>query len=247
MCSLCSPSSKYVRLVCSAGKKTLQQEPELPKMPKKPLSPYIQFRVKNLDDIQRNNPYLTAKEVENKVLEMWQGLSFEEKNLHSLEYEKKKTEYATQYKEFAEKLDALTVNQTSDSRGKRKGKLKLKPEEVYSVMKKKLIKETENIAKKEDCDSLGKPKIPKNSFTVYLNSLNQDGIKFKNFHEGSIMWKELPEEEKEIFRQKARVLQEQYQAALLVWETKMWEMGRYDLVRREQRTRLRRRQRLKGS
>uniref|UniRef100_A0A0P4WFB6 HMG box domain-containing protein n=1 Tax=Scylla olivacea TaxID=85551 RepID=A0A0P4WFB6_SCYOL len=234
-------------LVSSAGKKTLQQEPELPKIPRKPLSPYIQFRVNNLDDIRRNNPYLTHKEVNNKVVEMWQSLTFEEKNLHSLEYERKKAEYNILYKEFVKKLDALTVKQASDGRGKRKGRLKLKPEEDWKVMKEKLTKETKNV-KKAEYDRLGKPKYPKNSFILYLNSLKQDGIKLKNLlRDGSVMWKELPEEEKEIFRQKAKALQEQYQAALLVWETKMWEMGKCDLIRQEQRTQLRRRQRLGGS
>lgn len=87
--------------------------------------------------------------------------------------------FSFRYKEFLKKLDALTVKQTSDGRGKGKGRLKPKPEQDWKVMKKKLTKETENIVKREECDRLGKPKFPKNSFLLYLSSLNQDEIKCK--------------------------------------------------------------------
>ncbi|KAG0711997.1 Transcription factor A, mitochondrial [Chionoecetes opilio] len=227
--------------IATAGKKTMQREQELPKIPKKPLTPYIQFIMCNRNDIRRNHPGLTNTEVHNRLVDMWQSLTFDEKNLWSLKYEREKADYDVRYKKFVLKLD--TVDQTPDRRVKNKSKQKLTPEEEWQAMKeRKLLKEKEKNAKKNECDRLGKPKAPGKSFPLYLNSIKDDGLQLKNFlSETSVMWQKLSEEEKEIFRQKARILHIKYQADLLEWETKMCEAGRSDLVRSYQRARLRQR------
>lgn len=227
-------------LVSSAGKKTIQQDTELPKLPKRPLTPYIQFIMCHRDDIRREHPTLTRKEVESRLLRKWQSFTFEERNLWSLKYEREKAEYDKQYKEVMKKLDSLQIKQTPDDRIQKRSKQKLKLGEDSETMTQRLTKDKNSNERKIECEYLGKPKAPRNSFTLYLNTVKQDGVQIKNFmRKASVTWKKLPEEEKEIFRQKAKALQEQYQTDLLRWETKMCEMGRMDLIRSHQRAHIR--------
>lgn len=71
-----------------------------PNLPKRPITPYLRFSVKERINIHKKYPDLTYRETADKAAEIWKNMSFEEKEPYLLEYEKDMEEYNEKKEEY---------------------------------------------------------------------------------------------------------------------------------------------------
>ncbi|XP_042868568.1 transcription factor A, mitochondrial-like isoform X2 [Penaeus japonicus] len=203
-----------------AGKQTVAQELGLPDPPKRPMTPYIRFVNANRQEIKKKYPELSAPQLTIKLASLWNELGLPEKSKWSLLYTKDREAYDLKYKEYMKKLTPQQIESMKDLKRKRS----------QDKLKRQIRRD-----KKKETEELGKPKHPGNAFTLYLLSLDRGEAPLKEFLTGAASrWRRLPEEEQEVFRERAKKQREQYEQELRHWEAKMIKSGRADLVRRHQ-------------
>ncbi|XP_071551438.1 transcription factor A, mitochondrial-like [Panulirus ornatus] len=237
--------TEFPRLTSLAYKKTIAEELGLPEPPKRPLTPYIRFLMEHQVELKGKYLDMPYKEMNRKILHLWQNLSFDEKNQWSLAYVKDKAEYDVKYTSYMKMLSPEQIKCIQDLKIKRsKEKLERREQRMQDLEEKKKrfeerLKKHQRIQKKKDCKDLGKPKPPSPAFTLFLRSVNQEkGPLKKILREAANRWHNLPEETKALYFQKAKKLQEQYQRDLSDWEDKMFKAGRLDLIRTGQQVEL---------
>lgn len=206
-------------LTSIAGKQTAAEELGLPAPPKLPSNGYLRFSNAIRPNIKRQFPNMDPRSVQAKLAQHWQNLPLVEKDRWNKEFLKEKEIYTRKYADYLRKL---TPKQVEDIKA-------LKSQRRQEKQKKTLHRE-----KKKESAELGKPKHPGNIFMQYLMSLDRGEATMKEFlTAAAIRWRNLPEEEKEVYKRKAKILRDQYEAKLKDWELKMIRNGRSDLVRRQ--------------
>lgn len=203
-----------------ANKQTVAEELGLPTPPKRPISAYLRWVSFHRDEYRRKFPKLTFLDVNRKLAETWNGLGVLEKETWSAEYRKDKEIFDKQYEDYMKKLTPEQITNIKNLKKKRS------QDKVKRQMKRE---------KRKDNEELGKPKHPGNAFTLYLMSLDRGNFPLKDFlTTAAASWKQLPEEQLKIYKDKAAKNREQYNRELHEWELKMIRAGRADLVRQHQ-------------
>jgi len=184
-----------------------------PKMPEKPFDRYI----------RENNtmfPNMTLEERMDKLKFSWAGLSEFEKHRYNIDYLKEKEEYYTSYRDFLKKLDSEDLSRVAQS---------------ISVQHKQLEKQLQKRKVRQEKTAMGKPKRAMSAYARFTRDVMEQGA--KSVSEAAQMWKNLPDHEREVYLQEFKKDREQYNILSQIWEDKMKEIGREDLL--PQRTKLR--------
>ncbi|KAK7084574.1 hypothetical protein SK128_014769 [Halocaridina rubra] len=200
-----------------ANKQTLTEELGLPPLPKRPSSAYLQWFNSNKDRFRKAHPDLTFKEQTKKLGETWTNLSLSEKEHWTQLYRKERDVYDKKYEEYMKRLTPQEIASLKN----------LKKKKADEKMKRHIRRE-----RKKDNLELGKPKHPGNAFTIYLLTLDRKELPVKEFLQTAAnMWRQLPEKEVQMYRDKALRNREVYKKELHEWEMRMIREGRSDLVR----------------
>ncbi|CAL4124048.1 unnamed protein product, partial [Meganyctiphanes norvegica] len=206
-------------LTSVAQKQTVAEELGLPPPPKIPINGYFRYAAAIRPNIKRQYPKMEARDITARLALHWQNLPPIEKDRWNKEFQKDKEAYALKLAEYLRKLSPKQIEDMKDLKSKRR----------QDKQKRTLKRE-----RKRESEELGKPKHPGNVFMQYLMSLDRGEATMKEFLSGAASrWRSLPEEDKEVYRRKAKVLKDQYEAKLKNWEMKMIREGRPDLVRRQ--------------
>ncbi|KAK4304226.1 hypothetical protein Pmani_023858 [Petrolisthes manimaculis] len=192
----------------------------LPEPPKKPMQPFIRFAIHHQADVRRAFPDVPRSAIKEKVMEMWNNLSNDERQYWSKEYEKEKVDYDMRYSEYLKTVtprDLEVMKRVKDQEARKKAR------------------RVQARVRKEQQAIEGKPKAPGNAFFLFMMRQDSGGLKRKDFlFEVGKMWKCLPEEERRAYHEEAERLKEQYVMDLAAWEDKMAKAGRLDLIRPQQ-------------
>ncbi|XP_018012979.1 transcription factor A, mitochondrial [Hyalella azteca] len=199
---------------------TVFEELGLPEPPKRPISPFINFSAAVRKDL------LTGKSLGERSLELskkWESLPLGEKNKYLKRYDEEKAKYLADKESYQKSIGKEQLAQIKLLKQRRK----LEQQIELEIKKKKLTQ-------KEDSFVFGKPKVPLNSFFLYLNEVSQQGetLNQEFISKKSREWKALGVEGQEQYRLRASKLRDDYNRDLQKWETKMIKEGRNDLVRK---------------
>ncbi|KAM4670098.1 transcription factor A, mitochondrial isoform 1-T1 [Amazona ochrocephala] len=183
--------------------------------PKRPLTAYFRFLVENRPVFKQKNPEINGRELLRKMAGAWRELPASQKQVYE---EASKTEWQRYGKEVAAYKAQLTPAQAAA----------LKEERRRQQAKRRSLKI------KRELTMLGKPKKPRNAFNIFVSEMFKasEGIspmaKLKQLHD---MWQKLSSSQKQPYMQLAEDDKIRYENEIKLWEAKMIQLGREDLVR----------------
>ncbi|KAK3860317.1 hypothetical protein Pcinc_033623 [Petrolisthes cinctipes] len=208
----------YTPCVTSVAlKQTVAEQLGLPPPPKRPHTPYIRFIKHYIKNYKDKFPQINHIEVFKKATQEWKHLNNHEKGMWTGNYEQERLQYAARYKDYMQRLSPREVESMRQ----------LKRKQLQDKAKRQATKE-----KKQECESLGRPKYPGNAFLLYVQTLERGEAEVKEFIIGAAKsWHRLPDTKQSVFKDKAKIQLDQYKKELTVWEERMLRAGRPDLVR----------------
>lgn len=184
----------------------------------KQINPYALFIQKNFKDTVAKNPNLPKLKMLGEAAKTWRSLSAEQKLAYSELADKNRKEKQAQ-------LDKIFSGLS----------------ETDSDLLKKDIAKTASLRRKHlsafrikrEKKALGRPKKPATSFVLFTKTLPRGDAPITEFIKGAgHKWKALPEQDKDKFREQAKIEQEAYSKKLKEWEGKMLSEGKDILVRK---------------
>ncbi|XP_076456825.1 transcription factor A, mitochondrial-like [Babylonia areolata] len=192
-----------------------------PQPPKKPPGAFVKFMTNKSAEITRLNPGATIGERSKIASQMWNSLNPEERNRLKLLAREDLKSYRENYLIFLDRLSDQERDQfMRDKKTKRMSR-------AHRRHKMELRK-------------FGKPKMPANPFMLFVRSsrLERGNTPPTQFMKGLVeYWKDMPQEEKEIYQEDSRQERARYQQEMLEWEERMREIGREDLIRKKSQKR----------
>ncbi|KAK7112673.1 transcription factor A, mitochondrial-like [Littorina saxatilis] len=210
------PNLHHRRCLVSISQRFLSLEP-----PKKPAGAFCKFMEMKTSVINSKKPGASIGEKAKICSVMWRELDPEEKNKLKLDANEQMQAYREKYMMF---LDGLNDQEREQFFLQKKNKKQAKIERRHKMELRKF----------------GKPKRPPNAFMLFIRSsrLERGNAHPTTFVKGLVeYWKLMPQEEKEIYQDDAKVESEKYQQEMKEWEQKMREIGREDLIRKKSQTR----------
>ncbi|XP_046339992.2 transcription factor A, mitochondrial-like [Haliotis rufescens] len=190
--------------------------------PKRPVGAFLEFAHSQTAEILENNPGVSRRESLKIASQRWHQLDPQEKDERTGEVRERYREYQRQYQLY---LQSLTTEERD------------RMDEQRQLRRKKLAK----IRKKRELKSLGKPKSIRNAFLLFVKSsrLETRGANPTTVIQRLVEnWKTLPQDEKEIYYEDARLDRERYEMEMKVWEDKMKAIGREDVIRIKSKTKI---------
>jgi len=195
---------------------SLEEKLGLPKKPKKPLSPYIQFQNEIRPELKKKHPEKHSQELLAIAASMWRELP-DAKKVEMAEL------YKTELADYSKRMSGYTSS--------------LRPDDLNQL---KLAKESEKIKKqkrrlKKECKSLGKPSKPLTPFPIFVKE-NIGALIAKNIPRGELfrelrdIWHSKSAEEKAVYWERYKMDKVVYEKELTAWEAKMLKEGRSDLI-----------------
>ncbi|CAE1309009.1 TFAM [Acanthosepion pharaonis] len=187
------------------------QKTDLPKPPKRPVSSFFEFMLNNRQDIITNNPGISTKDVVRRSAEMYKNLSDGDRKVLQDRAGERMQQYKQQYKAFK---NALTPEQLTAMKENR-----IKKREIRTKRKKKEVER-----------KYGRPKRPMNAYAIFTRAykVERGNMPFVEFSKKlSSMWKNMPEDEKAIYIEEARLERERYAEEIIDWEELMLERALY--------------------
>uniref|UniRef100_A0A8C0I7T7 Transcription factor A, mitochondrial n=1 Tax=Bubo bubo TaxID=30461 RepID=A0A8C0I7T7_BUBBB len=188
--------------------------------PKRPLTGYFRFLKEKHSGFREENPEMSHMELIRKIAGAWRALPASEKQVYE---EARKTDWQRYEEQLATYKAQLTPAQAEALREERRRQL----------ARRRLFKA------KRELTVLGKPKRPRTGFNIFVSEhfKESEGIspvaKLKQLFDG---WHKLSDSQKQPYLQLAEDDKVRYENEMTLWETKMVELGREDLVRsRKQR------------
>ncbi|CAN0234535.1 unnamed protein product [Bubo scandiacus] len=188
--------------------------------PKRPLTSYFRFLKENHSGFRQKNPEMSHMELMRKIAGAWRALPASEKQVYE---EARKTDWRTYEEQLATYKAQLTPAEAEA----------LREEKRRRLARRRLFKA------KRELTVLGKPKRPRTGFNIFVSEhfKESEGIspvaKLKQLFDG---WQKLSDSQKQPYLQLAEDDKVRYENEMTLWETKMVELGREDLVRsRKQR------------
>ncbi|KAL8576725.1 hypothetical protein ACOMHN_025198 [Nucella lapillus] len=192
-----------------------------PQPPKRPPGAFLKFMGNRSSEITRLNPEASLGERSKIASQLWHNLDPEERNRLKLAANDEQKAYREKYLIF---LDGLS-DQERDQ---------------YVRDKKTKRISRANRRHKTELRKFGKPKMPPNAFMLFVRSsrLERGNARPTQFIKGLVeYWKQMPQEEKEIYQDDARQERAKYQEDMAEWEERMREIGREDLIRKKSQKR----------
>ncbi|KAF2361993.1 High mobility group box domain [Trinorchestia longiramus] len=213
--SLCSCR----RMTTPSKSNEVYEELGLPRPPKRPITPYLQFTA-SVTDVPTGR-YTTERAA--VIAKIWRSLSNPEKEKYFRRYEEAKAKYYQELQEYKNKLGDEQLKLVKFLKQQRRTLEKLEQKS-----KKKIS------SNKEARKSFEKPKFP---ISGYLMFVEDNAHKFNRsdpdfFSRAGKAWKNLSEAKREEYKQKYHLAREAHQLRLIEWELKMVDIGRFDLVRK---------------
>ncbi|NXR79030.1 TFAM factor, partial [Pycnonotus jocosus] len=187
--------------------------------PKRPLTAYLRFLMDNRPAFREKNPGMSNPELVKKLAGAWKELPASQKQVYE---EAKKTDW----KRYGEQMAAY--------------KAKLTPAQAAALKeeRRKQRAKRRSIRAKRELNLLGKPKRARTGFNIFLSENYQESegmspvAKMKKLFD---TWQKLSPSQKQPYLQLAQDDKVRYENEMKLWEAKMIELGREDLVRSSQR------------
>ncbi|XP_074780539.1 transcription factor A, mitochondrial [Athene noctua] len=183
--------------------------------PKRPLTAYFRFLKENFSDFRQKNPEMSSVDLMKKIAGAWKVLPVSQKHVY---VEATKTDWQRYEKQLATYKAQLTPAQAEA----------LREEKRRQQARRRLSKTRKELA------VLGKPKRPRTAFNIFVaeHFRESEGIspvgKLKQLFDG---WQKLSNSQKQPYLQLAEDDKVRYENEMTLWETKMIELGREDLIR----------------
>ncbi|XP_036591847.1 transcription factor A, mitochondrial [Trichosurus vulpecula] len=182
--------------------------------PKKPVTSYIRFVMDHRPIVRKQNPDLKNTEIIKKIAEAWRELPESQKKVYE---EATKADLKIYKEELSKYMAELHPNQRKI----------LKEEKRRRKFRKEAIK------KKRELTAFGKPKRPRSGYNIFVSEhfkeakgiSAQEMLKLLNDE-----WKNLAESRKQVYLQLAEDDKIRYANEIKLWEEKMLEIGREDLL-----------------
>lgn len=196
--------------------KTLADIANVPRPPKKPLTPYFRFLAQSRSKIQAENPKFTVVEITKEIAKRWETVDEGTRQKLQEEYKKDKELYEKQYSQYATKLTP-----------EMKESLKLARQEKQEIRERRLLKKRNR--------ELEKPKRVASAFLRYTIEEKAKNKNIGNYQEYlkqlGQQWAQLSDAQKKPYQDSYEKDAAAYKVALEKWETKMLKEGNLDLVR----------------
>ncbi|NXR60702.1 TFAM factor, partial [Rhadina sibilatrix] len=183
--------------------------------PKRPLTAYLRFVMDNRPAFREKNPGMSNLELIKKLAGAWKELPASQKQV----YEEAKQ---TDWKRYGEQMAAYKAQLTPAQAAA------LKEERRKRMAKRRSMKA------KRELNLLGKPKRARTGFNIFLSEKYQESeglsavAKMKKLFD---VWQKLSPSQKQPYLQLAQDDKVRYENEMKLWEAKMIELGREDLVR----------------
>ncbi|XP_057259359.1 transcription factor A, mitochondrial isoform X1 [Pezoporus wallicus] len=187
--------------------------------PKRPMTAYLRFLVENRPVFKQKHPEINSKELLKKMAGAWRELPASQKQVYE---EASKTEWQRYEKEVAAYKAQLTPAQAAA----------LKEERNRQQAKRRSLRI------KRELTVLGKPKKSRSAFNIFVSEKFKasEGIsataKMKQLYD---TWQKLSSSQKQPYMQLAEDDKIRYENEMKLWEAKMIQLGREDLVRSRQK------------
>ncbi|GAB1606327.1 transcription factor A, mitochondrial isoform X1 [Argonauta hians] len=188
---------------------------EVPTPPKRPMSAFFDFAVKQRAAVIENNPGIDPQGVIRRVSEIYKNLPDSEKQVLKDQAKVRLEAYKKQYAQFKAELSTEQLTALKESSSKKK--------ENRAKRRKKMSER-----------KFGRPRRPMNSYAIFVQAskVERGNLPFVDFSKRlSTIWKTMPKDEKEIYNEEARVEREKYAENMSNWEKLMLEEGRLELIR----------------
>lgn len=190
--------------------------------PQRPLTPYLVFSSQVRPTLNKQNHEKSMVYISKLISELWHNLSPELKKKLYDKYELEMEKYRLFKKSYEQ---SLTTEQIEELKKER--------------MKKKAARDKR--ALKMENERLGRPQRPKTPYGLYCESCERaaeylatdigDPKEYKK--KTKFRWKNLPENKRQFWKQRANELNDEYKKALYTWEETMIELGNFELVRKK--------------
>jgi len=195
-------------------KQSLAEELGLPNAPPLPAKPFHKYMAEQRN-VMQNLPW---SERRNKLSESWKSLDKDEKQSRVKAYEEEQVEYKNSFLAF---ISALSPQQLMSLR---------------TAMSRRSVaydKRASRRDRKKDAEANGRPKRPVNPFVLFLDEVVQkdSGSRKDVVRNAAEQWKALEPEQRQGFMSEYEAQMRQYSTRLQLWEDRMCEEGRVDLVR----------------
>ncbi|XP_005153763.2 transcription factor A, mitochondrial [Melopsittacus undulatus] len=187
--------------------------------PKRPLTAYFRFLAENRPVFKQKNPEINSKELLKKMAGAWRELPASQKQVYE---EASKIEWQRYEKELAAYKAQLTPAQAEA----------LKEERSRRQAKRRTLRI------RRELTVLGKPKKTRSAFNIFVSEKFKasEGIsstaKMKQLYD---TWQKLSSSQKQPYMQLAEDDKVRYENEMKLWEAKMIQLGREDLVRSKEK------------
>ncbi|GFO28631.1 mitochondrial putative transcription factor a [Plakobranchus ocellatus] len=200
-----------------------KQQPQIisskDRKPKHPANVFLMYLQKVQQQIQKDHPEASRKEIVTIASQQWKNVDPEEKSLLTMQRKELFEKYKNDMKNY---IDSMTPEE-----------IRLEEKRKQQKMAKKL-----KMARRE----LGMPKMPGSAFTYFMSEQysqhsGEEGVTqiFKKLRNH---WDSLSEKEKEKYKQQSTQKSEVYKEEMERWEKEMMELGRFDVIRKSTLLRL---------
>ncbi|KAL0964703.1 hypothetical protein UPYG_G00327810 [Umbra pygmaea] len=185
--------------------------------PKRPLNGYMRFVKQQQPQIVKQYPEVKAVDVIKKIAQQWRAMTPEEKEPFLQASVVAREQFKVDVQRFKAQLTPAQSTALKEQRRQR-------------LVRRKAIR------KKRELNSLGKPKLPRSPFNIFMAEHFEEskGItsqgKMKLLRED---WEKLAASEKQVYIHLAQDDKVRYKNEIQSWEEHMLEMGREDLIRRK--------------
>ncbi|XP_069467329.1 transcription factor A, mitochondrial isoform X2 [Ambystoma mexicanum] len=194
------------------------------KPPKRPLSAYIRYVQETQPVFKKQHPDLRFVDLTRHIAQSWKTLPESEKQGYEVAAEKARQAYKEELFQYKAQLSGAQIDAMYEAKRQRRAKLK-------------------KMRKKRELTVLGKPKRPRSAFNIFLAEHFQDAtgshvsVKLKSMYDD---WSKLDASQKKPYVQLAEDDKIRYEHEMNSWEEHMIELGREDLIRFENRMKLKR-------
>ncbi|CAH1246413.1 TFAM [Branchiostoma lanceolatum] len=191
----------------------VQSSSKFPTPPKRPANAYIRYVNQKMPTVRSQNP-AGPKQIVRICASLWKQLSDTEKQPYVNDAAVEREKYKSEYEDFKSDFTIEEWGEYQDSRRQKRRKLK-------------------NRRRREELQQLGKPKLPAHGYGLFVKEMlsGSSGNMAEQMKDMKGQWNNLPEAEKQKYMSEASKAKEKYEREMQVWEKKMEDEGRPELVR----------------
>ncbi|CAL8284628.1 unnamed protein product [Merluccius merluccius] len=185
--------------------------------PKRPLNGYMRYVMQQQPTVVQQHPEIRLNEVVSKIAQQWRTLSAEQKRPFEEASQRARDQFKVDFQRYQDQLSPAEAEQ-------------------QAAEKKLKMAKRKEIRRKRELSILGKPKRPRSSFNIYMSEhfVEARGLtmpaKLMSLMDD---WRNLLSHKKRVYMQLAEDDKIRYKNEMSSWEEHMVEIGREDLLRRQ--------------